>query len=258
VTDHDSISSPTNARFRFLKALWTAKGIREGEACLVGGAKLVLEVLASRPADVTAIVAAGGEPLERELEDQIAAARCPVWTLAPDLFREIDESMTKRPLAVVKVPDLPACGPSEFPLGPCLVLPLQSPENLGAAVRSALAFGIEEIVLTAESAHPYLPRAVRGSAGAVLRAKFRRGPKLAELTPPAARALVLDGGGQPLHAVAAAEGGMPIWIVGVEGGGVPPSLKGLTRVSVPTSTAVESLNATVALSIALYHWSQHR
>jgi tRNA G18 (ribose-2'-O)-methylase SpoU len=263
--DGDAITSPTNARYKLLKDLWTSKGIAKHGACLVGGEKLVAEALADRTRDVVAVVASGttasgeggeGAGLERDVEDAAAARQTPVWRLAPALFREIDESGTRRPLAVVKVAAPEAV--TALPAGPCLVLPLQSPENLGAAVRSALAFGIDEIVLTTESANPYLPRAVRGSAGAVLRARFRRTQKLAALRPDAERALVLDGGGQPLAKALATPRAAPIWIVGVEGGGVPPELGGLERVSIPISSAVEPLNAAVALSIALHQWRLSR
>jgi len=44
---------------------------------------------------------------------------------------------------------------------------LGDPGNLGTLIRSALAFGIDGLVLTAGSVEPYAPKTVRSSAGAV-------------------------------------------------------------------------------------------
>lgn len=44
---------------------------------------------------------------------------------------------------------------------------IQDPGNLGTLIRSAVAFGVETLILSEESAEPYNPKVIRASAGLV-------------------------------------------------------------------------------------------
>ncbi len=134
--------------------------------------------------------------------------------------------------------------------GVTLFLPFGDPENLGAALRSAAAFGVERVVLLAESAHPFHPRSIRASAGAALRLELMNGPSLAALIdepPPSLHAL--DANGSNLaDFVPHGDFGL---VVGEEGRGLP-TLGTVPAIAIPIDPGVESLNAAVATGIALF------
>ena len=119
-------------------------------------------------------------------------------------------------------------------------------------MRSALAFSASKVILTQEAAHPFLPKAVKASAGAVLTLPiYRQRRNLDELTSEAEELFALDMQGTPAHKME--------WpknlrlLLGEEGGGLPEGTRRLQKISIPTGP-IESLNATVAASIALYNY----
>ncbi len=129
------------------------------------------------------------------------------YCLASPLFQQLDVLGTKSPLLVIRVVLLDQWEPAEGFLPGCnLLVPFQDPENVGAVIRSAAAFGVAQVILLSESAHPYHPKALRASGGAVLRIRLRQGPSLKDLQ-------------QDLPMVALSPAGArPGW------GGVPPGL----------------------------------
>src|SRR5262249_14641702 len=137
-----------------------------------------------------------------------------------------------------------------------LFLPFQNPDNVGAMIRSAAAFGVARIVLTQEAASPFLPRATRAAGPALFRVPLLSGPPLASLAhvgfAQAGVPLVgLDARAPDIETarLPAAYGLVP----GVEGPGLPPELSGkLVRFSIAMEPGVESLNAATATAVALY------
>ena len=149
--------------------------------------------------------------------------------------------------------DAPQWMPSDgLPEGCSLLIPFQDPENVGAVIRSAVAFGVKNIILLSESAHPYHPKALRASGGAVLRANLFEGPALKDIP-------------QTLPIIALSPEGKNIadfkfpktfgLLPGIEGAGLPDHFRSHCF-SIPIRKEVESLNAATAAAIALYIWSQ--
>jgi tRNA G18 (ribose-2'-O)-methylase SpoU len=111
---------------------------------------------------------------------------------------------------------------------------------------------VRQVILLAESAHPFHPRSVRASGGAVFSVKLRQGPPIESL-PTDLPILALSPEGQAIGAIRfpRAFGLLP----GVEGPGLP-SLWRDSAVSIPIQPQMESLNASVATAIALFVWAQ--
>ena len=178
------------------------------------------------------------------VDERIAHVR-----LAAPLFKALDVIGTNSPLAVIAAPELARWSPAP-PRGLELILALSDPNNLGACLRSAEAFGVSRVILTEECSSPYLPRALRASVGSSLRVPMVRTGRLSDLT--LSDVVGLDAGGTPLDQFA--------WpndlylALGEEGRGLPANLSG-PRLSIPMRGAVESLNATVAASLALYAYA---
>jgi 16S rRNA (guanine527-N7)-methyltransferase len=141
-----------------------------------------------------------------------------------------------------------------FPEGCTVFLPFQDPENIGAAVRSAVAFGASQGVLLKESAHPFHPKALRASGGAVLDLPLRQGPGLDAL-PLNIPVIALSVEGRELQTLRFPKAfGL---LAGVEGPGLPDAWRN-RAVAIPMAGRIESLNAATALSVVLYEWSRRR
>lgn len=138
------------------------------------------------------------------------------------------------------------------------------PRNLGAVVRSAAAFGAHGVVMTERRATAMTASAWKSSAGAAARLPIAQVTNLARTIDAAKKlgcfVIGLDGDSdQTLSEMKVAEESLMI-VVGSEG-------KGLSRlvgekcdllVSIPMRATTESLNASVATSIALFWVDEQR
>ena len=138
------------------------------------------------------------------------------------------------------------------------------PRNLGAVVRSAAAFGASGILIPERRAVAMTAAAWKTSAGAAARLPIAQVTNLARAIDDAKKlgcfVIGLDGeSDEVLNQMKVATDNLMI-VVGSEGKG----LARLTRekcdliVSIPISSATESLNASVATSIALYWVDEQR
>jgi RNA methyltransferase, TrmH family len=135
------------------------------------------------------------------------------------------------------------------PLGGRVIVPwaIQDPGNLGAILRSAAAFGFDEVLLGPGCTDPFSPKALRGTMGAAFLLPIRR---CTTLVPDAGHWYALHGGEGSLP-IGQAELGAPLRIL-VGHGWARETLPGTIRfLSIPMQ-GVESLNAAVAAGIACY------
>jgi TrmH family RNA methyltransferase len=237
------ISSRTNAVYRKYMSLLESKGLKKEGLFLLSGKSLVAEFLRNPTLTIEA------EIVTEELKP--LCKTCAHVQMAPSLFDELDILGTHSNLLVLKQPEMPAWDFSKTPPGLHLLLPLGDPSNLGAVARSAEAFGVQNLIFLKEAAHPFLPKSMKASAGSLTRMKIWKGPGIKELS--ANPIYALDLSGEELSQVKWPATGY--LLVGEEGAGVP-NLKGLKKISIPMKSSVESLNATVATSIALYDYNQ--
>ena len=131
---------------------------------------------------------------------------------------------------------------------------LQDPGNVGTLIRSAMAFGFEDIYLV-NCADVYSEKVIRSSAGLCLSARLHivgfdevknNKPKIAKVF------AVADMNGQNISKICLPKERIAV-IIGNEGQGVSDGFKSLADVvlSIPMSGKVESLNAGVAGSIIM-------
>jgi TrmH family RNA methyltransferase len=165
-------------------------------------------------------------------------------------------------------PDLLAASPKGG--APLVVLldSLQDAGNAGAIIRSAEAFGASGVVLLEGSVQPTNGKLMRASAGSIFRVPFlaqvnrdeaidhllQAGCRIFGLAPARSRAPAR----QPFDLLNAALSGAAALVVGNEGAGLSPEMAARADLlSIPTQ-GVESLNAAVACSIALFEASRQR
>lgn len=241
------IESPANARFRHWEALLESRGIRKHGEFLLAGRKLVPEALRLWPFRFHTMLRCESSDADGMEPPQGIGT----FVLARRLFDRLDISGTGFPLLVGRLPEIPAIDLSQPPHGLELAVALGDPVNLGAVIRSAAAFGVSRLILLEQAAHPFHPRCLRAAANAPFRLAICRGASWTALRQAAGPLCALDLAGEDLRRFD--------WprdlrlVLGEEGQGVPRDLPA-RRLSIPTSGRVESLNAAVAASLALYGW----
>jgi tRNA G18 (ribose-2'-O)-methylase SpoU len=113
---------------------------------------------------------------------------------------------------------------------------------------------VASVILLKEAANIYLPKSIKAAAGATFKLNMTRGPSILDLQSLSIKdlgtstILALDSRGENLQKFQWPK--KCLLLVGEEGAGIP-AMQGLKTISIPTQN-IESLNATVALSIALY------
>jgi RNA methyltransferase, TrmH family len=254
------ISSRQNQRLKDIRRLRRSKG----DHALLEGTHLVAEALA------------GGLPLETVLvtpdflaspEGAALVRRLPLPPLevAPELLDGLTDADSPRGLLAVA--RLPRSGLDALPVRPgALYLyldGLQDPGNVGALARVAEAAGAAGLALSPGTAHPNHPRALRASAGSLLRLPVAvnadpdaLGRHLAPVHPRWAALVPRDG----LDLYTAPLDGTLILAVGAEGPGLSSTLTARAdlRLTIPIEPPVESLNATVAAALVLFEARRRR
>jgi 16S rRNA (guanine527-N7)-methyltransferase len=245
------ILSDTNPTFKLLRAGLDGRGIRKHGRALVAGARPAHEIVRDFPQRALAWITAGTtQPPPAD-----APATLAWYRLAPALFRELDAFGTGGPLLWIDAPALPPWEDTGWPAGCTLFVPFQDPENVGAVVRTAAAFGVARVVLLAEAANPFHPRSARAAGSALLRVPLLRGPAIRDLAPGGAPVVALSPGGRDIGDYAFPEQfGL---VVGLEGQGLPEAWRD-GALGIPMAAGSESLNAAAATAIALHLWSRSR
>ncbi|NOY70035.1 MAG: 16S rRNA (guanine(527)-N(7))-methyltransferase RsmG [Deltaproteobacteria bacterium] len=239
------IKSDQNPVFKGFKKLFTTRGIRRAQQTIVSGKRIVHEITSNFPNICRAWISDESHSLPPEdLSYETSWFR-----LSSPLFSKLDRFGTGFPLLAVDVPKISPWLPEHgLPPGCSLMIPFQDPENVGAAVRSAVAFNVDRIILLAESANPFHPKAIRASAGAVFCTTFFSGPSINDLSP-TLPIIGLSSRGQDIKNFTFPE---TIAILpGIEGPGLPKHLE-KNAISIPIDGRVESLNAATAMAIALF------
>lgn len=154
----------------------------------------------------------------------------------------------------------------DFPCGAvkrCILLSsLRDPGNLGTIIRTALAFGIDEILMSSDCADLYNPRTVRASMGAVLKQRISVCDSLANAITTmrecgySVYAAMLDRSAKTLTDIEISD--KTAFVIGNEGHGISEEIASCAngKVYIPMEAGAESLNAAVAASV--FMWQMYR
>ncbi|MYA08109.1 MAG: RNA methyltransferase [Holophagales bacterium] len=266
------IRSRSNPQVRTIRRLRSSYGRRNADLLLLEGPHLATAAaeagLTVRHLLVTPDFHVRHAELVDRVEHESGTRAAPI---APERLREQADADAPQGIAAIAEPPRTwkTAESTAPPLDPGLHLyadGIQDPGNLGAMARSAEAAGAASLLLSPGTARASHPRALRASAGSLLRIQLWTDVGVDQL-PPDARCLALtpdsanpesppsvplfssDGEPLPLSPTDAL-----ILAVGSESRGLSAPLleRADLLLSIPTVAAVQSLNATVAASLALF------
>ena len=141
---------------------------------------------------------------------------------------------------------------------------IQDAGNLGTCIRSALAFGIDTLILAGDCADVYNKKCVRSSMGALFSQKILR------IADPVEAAKLCRASGLRVYAAALKDGAVPLdelehgpdvaFAVGNEGHGLSDEFIAACdgTVIIPMSGDTESLNAAIASSILMWETARRK
>ena len=270
----DIISSRSNPTVKWAASLADKKGRMESRAFIVEGEKLSFEAL-RRGLPVTHIFVRGDRaesllPIIRAYEDSELYSDCQVIMLSESAFSKIStEKAPQGIISVIKYLDffrnMDIIYKEDFFIQrgerALSLYSLRDPGNLGAVIRSAAAFGVQHIVLSADSADIYNPKTVRAAMGTMFGVKVTIVSDFASFVTAAKECgrrvftAELRDGAKSIKEIGLS--GDDIFIIGNEGHGINEEISAICTGSVyiPISEGVESLNASVAA--ALFMWEQN-
>ena len=139
---------------------------------------------------------------------------------------------------------------------------VRDPGNIGTMLRSAGAFGIDTLIMSADCADIYNPKTVRAAMGALFRERIYIAEDLAAtlmgLRESGRRVFAADpdSSAKPIGDIGLAES--DCIVIGNEGHGISPEVRAACTGSVfiPISSTTESLNASVAGAICMWEISK--
>ena len=273
--DNEIITSRNNQLVKWAAALADKKNRKDSGYFMAEGVKLTREAFeAGLPVDyciVSEAKTSAAHELLAPFKNDKKYEKCRVVTVSENVFEKI--STEKAPQGVISVikhldffRDLDIIYKEEFFLEPeekaIFLFSVRDPSNLGAVIRSSVAFGTDHIILSGDCADIYNPKTVRSAMGSLFRVKVttvRDVPSFINSAKAHSRRIfaaeLTD------NAVSLSDVGLKstdIVMIGNEGHGIDKSVSDICTGSVyiPISKKTESLNASVAA--AIFMWEQSK
>ena len=265
-----AVLGPRHARMGDLRKLVERRAHREAaRRFVVDGPVLVAEALSTGLVEVVFVDVDAATPSGRlaSLLADAASAGVPIALVASGVLARVADPVTPQPVvAVLARPDMPSAEMVAGGGGGVIVCDgIADPGNLGTLVRVAEAAGMSGVWVVGASTDPFGPKAVRASAGSVLRvpvAVASEGAVAVAALRVAGHAVVgLRADGDPYDMAPLGSAGAPVAIVvGSEAHGISPEVTAEVRewVGVPMAGSVESLNAGVAGAVVAMEVARRR
>jgi TrmH family RNA methyltransferase len=255
------ITSSSNDRVKYVRKLQAQKSVRHRDRRLVlEGARLVEEAVRASfvPTFVLYTDAFAREARGKALLATLRGLGASCYVVSESVMEACSDTVTPQGiLAVLPFPDLVPPQPVTFAL---IGDQLRDPGNLGTLLRTALAAGVEQVLLAPGTVDFSNPKVVRSAMGAHLRVP------------------IVDA---DWDAIAEAVSGCDVWLAAAAGGecytdvdwtrpaalilgseahGAGERAHSLAQgcVSIPMQPAVESLNAAVAAAVILFEVARQR
>lgn len=229
------IASYKEKKYRFQDGVFVTEGVKTVNEAILNGQ------------DVTIIAAT------EAVMPKIAACTAQVITVSDEVFKYISDETTPQGALAVIVRRTSAV---KKPTGSALILDgIKDPGNMGTIIRTAAALNYKDLYLIG-CVDPYSPKCVRASMSGIYFVNIYETDletALAAVKSANLKVVALDMAGKDLKGCNPQKNGVCI-IVGSEANGLSPAArKGADEIlSIKMEAQSESLNAAVALSIAMY------
>lgn len=273
--NRDIISSRNNEIVKWAASLADKKGRNKEKAFFCEGEKLAMEAIYAK-APITHIFLSQDKydaliPLLRKLLDGELYKNTHLFVLSEGAFEKIStEKSPQGIICVIKHLDffrnMDIIYKEDFFLRDgertIALCSLRDPGNLGTIIRTAVAFGFEHIVLSADCADVYNPKTVRGAMGGLFKIKISivddlsRFITLARANSKRVFAAELSENAKSIKDTKLTSN--DIIIIGNEGHGIPTDVSGLCDSSlyIPICENTESLNAGIAAALFMWELSK--
>ncbi len=260
-----NLPSVSNRNLTLLRKLNRKKYRQKEQLFLLEGARAVGQVVENKSVQVKALFFDESRQYWLQNNWQETAQKIDAFTLPADQFAEISDTDTPQGvLAMCRMPE--EISPEKLKLQSGIIVALdglQDPGNAGTIIRTASWFGATGILSGKGTVDLFHPKVVRGTAGATGVVPVING-ELNDLLPVFESAgwpvFLLDAGADAVALSEVPSISKGVIVVGNEAHGCDRELfaedRQIVRISPPDNqTGVESLNAAVATSIALYDLS---
>lgn len=243
----NTVKLKKSAKFRRQSGLFIAEGLR-----------VCMDAAISSAAIDTLFVTEQAVQKNADAFEKLSAAAVKTFLVPPELFALISDTQTPQGfLCTIKTLDKSAYFDTINNGGKFLALDnVQDPNNIGAILRSAEAFGVNGVIMSDDCCDVFNPKVVRGSMGAVFRlpvlitdslgAWFSAHPQINTY------AAVVDDNAQRVTDISFKT--PCAVVVGNEGNGIRPETLGAckSKITIPMNGKAESLNASVAAAILIW------
>ncbi len=252
------ITSLTNDKVKFIRALSERKNRQREGRFVVEGARLIDEALAAHLRPDWIFCAEKIPARAKQTLNHLRSINVEVIDVSDGVLKACSD--TETPQGLIAVLPFPQLDPPRDPNLILVIDSLRDPGNLGTLFRSAAAAEVDLVILSPETVDTYNPKVVRGAMGA----HFRLPILSLDWDAIAARLHGLD-------VYLASMDGEKIYsqidwtrpsalIVGGEAEGASDAATELAtaRISIPIANSIESLNAAVAASVILFEARRQR
>ena len=273
--DKEIITSRNNQTVKWASSLSEKKNRKESGYFMAEGVKLTKEAFeAGLPVEYCFVSENKKNDVNEFLTDFINDKRyekCRVITVSESVFEKI--STEKAPQGVISIikhldffREMDIIYKEEFFLKPeekaIFLFSVRDPSNLGAVIRSSVAFGTDHVILSKDCADIYNPKTVRSAMGSLFRVKVTTVGDVPSFIRSAREnsrrvfAAELTESATSLSDIGLC--GSDIVMIGNEGHGIDAEISALCdgSVYIPISKKTESLNASVAA--AIFMWEQSK
>jgi len=272
---NELITSRNNPFVKWGCSLTDTKGRQQARSFICEGEKLSFEALESElPVTHVLLMESKSEkmlPRVKLLLDKDAFLSTEVVILSDAAFEKVStEKAPQGIICIIKYLDnFKVCDiiyKEEFFSSPderaIILSSVRDPGNLGSVIRSAVAFGVDHIILTDDCADIYNPKTIRSAMGSLFRVKISTVKNMVDSIP------LIRQSGRRVFAAELSDSARSISDVGLlksdivmignEGHGISKELSDVCDMSVyiPISKKTESLNASVAA--AIFMWEQDK
>jgi RNA methyltransferase, TrmH family len=241
------------------KKLQLGKHRKKDGLFIAEGIRCVNQIIENRVVEIESILTVENS---NEIDDLIIH-QAPIFSLTKSDFDSISDTETPQGItAVCKIPNETTINKISATSGLVVAFDaIQDPGNLGTMIRSASWFGVSGLLIGNGTVDPFHPKVVRSTAGATGTIPFIKGDlgkSFTVLEKSGYKTFLLDGSDKSNNLVTMLPSEKSILVVGNEANGVQQKLFNSKRTPVKIEgkpERVESLNAAVALSIGLYHFT---